>query len=56
LITKEKTKEMTASSGATWITSGNRLRAYFDLWVVVWLTVESLGLTREAARLPGQPP
>jgi len=47
---------MTASWGATWTTPGNHLRAYFDLRVVVELTVESLGLTGEAARLPGQPP
>jgi len=36
---------VTASWGATWITPGNHLRAYFDLRVVVWLTVEGLGLT-----------
>jgi len=42
--------------GATWITPGNNLRAYFDLRVVVWIIVEDLGLTGEAARLPGQPP
>jgi len=47
---------VTASWGAAWITPGNQVRAYFDLRVVVWLTVEGLGLTREAARLPGQPP
>jgi len=47
---------MTASWGATWITPGNHLRAYFDLWVVVWLTVEGLGQTGEAVGLPGQPP
>jgi len=47
---------MTGSRGATWITPGNHLLAYFDLRVVVWLRVEGLGLTREAARLPGQPP
>jgi len=47
---------VTASWGATWITPGNHLRAYFDLRVVVWLTVEGLGLTVEAVRLPGQPP
>jgi len=47
---------MTASWGATWITPGNHLRAYFDLWVVVWLMVECLGLTGEAARLPEQLP
>jgi len=47
---------VTASGGATWITPGNHLRAYFDLRVVVWLTVEGLGLSREAARLLGQPP
>jgi len=45
-----------SSWGATWITPGNHLRAYFDLRVVVRLIVEGLGLTREAARLPGQPP
>ena len=47
---------MTASWGATWITPGNALQVYFDIRVVVWLTVEGLGLTKEAARLPGQPP
>jgi len=47
---------VTASWGAIWITPGNHLRAYFDLRVVVWLTVEGLGLTGEAARLPGQLP
>ena len=47
---------VTASWVAIWITPGNHLRAYFDLRVVVWLTVERLGLTWEAARLPGQPP
>jgi len=46
---------VTTSWGATWITPGNHLRAYFDLRVVVWLTVEGLGLTREAAMLPGHP-
>jgi len=40
---------VTASWGATWITPGNHLQAYFDLWVVVWLTVEGLWLTGEAA-------
>ena len=40
---------VTASLGATWITPGNHLEAYFDLRVVVWLTVEGLGLTGEAA-------
>jgi len=47
---------VTASWGATWITPGNHLLAYFDCQVVVWLTVEGEGLTREAARHPGQPP
>jgi len=47
---------VTASWGATWITPGNHLRADFDLRVVVWLTVEGLGLTGKAARLPGQLP
>jgi len=47
---------VTASWGATWITPGNDLRAYFDLRVVVWLTVESLEMPEDAARLPGQPP
>jgi len=47
---------VTASMGAIWITSGNHLRAYFDLRVVVWLTVEGLGVSGEAARLPGQSP
>jgi len=53
---KERKKKKTASWGATWITPGNHLRAYFDLRVVVWLTVVGLRLTGEAARLPGQPP
>jgi len=44
---------VTASWSATWIMRGNHLRAYFDLQVVVWLTVKGLGLTGEAARLPG---
>jgi len=47
---------VTASWGATLITPGNHLQAYLDLRLVVWLTVEGVGLTREAARLPGQPP
>jgi len=47
---------VTASWGATWITAGNHLRADFELRVVVWLTVEGLGLTGQAARLAGQPP
>jgi len=47
---------VTASWGTTWITLGNNLQAYFDLRGVVWLTVEGLGLSGEAARLPGQPP
>jgi len=47
---------VTASLGATWIIPENQLWAYFDLQVVVWLTVEGLGLTGKAARLPGQPP
>jgi len=47
---------VTASRGASWITPGNHLQAYFDLRVLVWLTVESLGLTVKAARLPGQTP
>jgi len=47
---------VTASWGATWIILGNHLRAYFDLRVVVWLRVEGLGLTGEAARVPGQSP
>jgi len=46
----------TASWGATWITPGNHLWAYFDLRVVVWITEEGLRLTGEAARLAGQPP
>jgi len=45
---------VTASWGKTWIAPGNHLRAYLNLWVVVELTVESLGLTGEAARLTGQ--
>jgi len=45
-----------ASWDATWITHRNHLRAYFDIRVVVWLTVEGLGLTGEAARLSGQQP
>ena len=47
---------VTASWGATWITPENHLRTYLDLWVVVWLTVVGLGMTGEAARLPGHPP
>jgi len=47
---------VTASWGATWTTLENHLQAYFNLWVVVWSAVEGLRLTREAARLPGQPP
>jgi len=47
---------VTASSGATWITPGNPLGAYFNFRVVILSTVEGLGLTGEAARLPGQPP
>jgi len=47
---------VTASWSATWITPGNHIRAYFDLRVVVWLTVEGLGLTGEAARLSGELP
>jgi len=47
---------VTASRGATWITPGNPLREYYDLRVVVWLTVEGLGLTGETARLRGQAP
>jgi len=54
---KKKKKRVTASWDTTWITPGNHLQAYFDPRVVVlWLTVEGLGLTGEAARLPGQPP
>jgi len=47
---------VTASLGATWTKPGNHLGAYFDIRVVVWLTVEALWLTGEAARLLGQPP
>jgi len=47
---------MTASWGATRIRPENHLREYVDLLVVVWLTVEGLGLTGEAARLSGQLP
>jgi len=47
---------VTASWGATRITPGNHIQAYFDLRVVVWLTVEGWGLTGEAVRLLGQPP
>jgi len=47
---------VTASWGVTWIIPGNNLGAYFELWALVWVTVEGLELTREAARLPGQPP
>jgi len=36
---------VTASWGTTWIIPGNPLRAYFDFRVVVWSTVENLGLT-----------
>jgi len=42
---------LTTSWGAPWIAPGNHLRAYCDLRVVVWLTVEGLGLTWDAARL-----
>ena len=35
---------VTASWGATWITPENHLLAYVDLRVVVWLTVEGLGI------------
>jgi len=45
-----------ASWGATLIIPGNHLRAYFDLWVVEWLTVEGLGLNGEAVKLLKQPP
>jgi len=41
---------VTASWGATWITPGNHLRAYFDLRVVVWLTVEGLGADRGSCK------
>jgi len=44
-----------ASWSATRITPENRLQVSFDLGVVVVLTVADLGLTGEAARLPGQP-
>jgi len=47
---------VTASRGATWITPVNHLEAYFDLRLVVWLTVVGLGLTEKVARIPGQPP
>jgi len=46
----------TTSKGALWIMPENHLWAYFVLLVVVWLAVEGLGLTGEAARPPGQPP
>jgi len=46
---------VTASWGATGITSGNYLQAYFNLPVVVWSTVEGLELMGKAARLPGPP-
>jgi len=45
---------VTPSWGATWITRGKHLRAYFELRVVVWLTVEGGGLTGEAAAHSGQ--
>ena len=35
---------------------GSDAGSVFADGVVVWLTVEGLGLTWEAARLPGQPP
>jgi len=49
---------VTASWGATWIKPENHLWAYFDLWIVVWLTVEGSDseLTGEDGKLPGQPP
>jgi len=36
--------------------SGNYLQAYFNLQVVVWVTIKGLGMTGEAARLPEQLP
>jgi len=47
---------VTATSGAIWIMSGNHLQAYFNLRVVVWVTIKGLGMTGEAARLPKQLP
>jgi len=47
---------VTASGGATWIMPRNHQRAYLNWWVVVWSTVEALGLTAEAVSLAGQPP
>jgi len=47
---------VTGSRDATWIIPGNHLPAYFGLRVVVWLKVEGLGLTGDAAKLSGQPP
>jgi len=47
---------MTAALGGTWKTPGNHIRSYFDLRVVEWSTIEGLGLSGEAASLPGQPP
>jgi len=47
---------VTPSWGATLILPGNYLWAYFDLHVVVWLTVAGFGQTGEAARQPAQPP
>jgi len=41
---------VTASWGATWITPGNHLRAYFDLRVIEWLTVEGLGTDRGSCK------
>ena len=46
---------VSASWGATWIMPEDDLQAYLDLRVVVWLTIVGLGLTGEAARLPGPP-
>ena len=41
---------------ATWVMTGNQIRAYLNLRVVVWLIGVRLGLTAEAARLSEQSP
>jgi len=47
---------VTAFKGGTRIMPGNYLGVYFDLWVVVWLTVVGLKMAEEAARHPRQLP
>lgn len=47
---------VTDSQDATCALPGNYLQAYFDLWVVVWLTVAALWVTGKAARLSRHQP